>query len=65
LSKTEENCDPMKSAQAPRPNTDAVLTGHNELMEIVRVAMPAYLRAQDRRVIRAEALIALLKGEIN
>lgn len=55
----------MKSAQAPRPNTDAVLTGLNELMEIVRVAMPAYLRAQDRRVIRAEALIALLKGEIN
>jgi len=55
----------MKSAQAPRPNTDVVLTGLNELLEIVRVAMPAHLRAQDRRVIRAEARIALLKGEFN
>tara|TARA_R100000365_G_scaffold1926_2_gene6314 strand:- start:1358 stop:1525 length:168 start_codon:yes stop_codon:yes gene_type:complete len=55
----------MKSAQAPHPDTDEVLASLNELMEIIAVAMPAYLRAQDPRVIRAEALIAKLKGEIN
>jgi phage head maturation protease len=55
----------MKSAQAPGLDTDEVLTSLNELMEIVTVAMPAYLRAQDPRVIRAEALIVRLKGEIN
>lgn len=42
-----------------------VLRSLEELMQIVVVAMPAYLRAQDPRVIRAEALIAKLKGEIN
>ena len=61
----KENWDPMKSAHVPRPNTDEVLASLNELLEIVTVAMPAYLRAQDPRVIRAEALIAKLKGEIN
>jgi phage head maturation protease len=55
----------MNSAHAQRPDTDEVLTSLNELMEIVTVAMPAYLRAQDPRVIRAQALIARLKGEIN
>ena len=55
----------MKNAQEPRPNTDDVPASLEELMEIVKVAMPAYLRAQDPRVIRAEALIALLKSEIN
>jgi hypothetical protein len=61
----KENCDPMKSARAPRPDTDEVLASLNELMEIVTVAMPAYLHAQDPRVIRAVALIAKFKGKIN
>lgn len=64
-SKFEVNWDPMKSAHVPCPNADEVLASLNELLEIVTVAMPAYLRAQDPRVIRAEALIAKLKGEIN
>lgn len=55
----------MNGALSPRSETDEVLASLNELLEIVTVAMPAYLRAQDPRVIRAEALIAKLKGEIN
>ncbi|MEQ8446019.1 MAG: hypothetical protein RIB57_09050 [Pelagibacterium sp.] len=55
----------MDIAHSKRPDTDEVLASLNELMEIVTVAMPAYLRAQDPRVIRAQALIARLKGEIN
>lgn len=55
----------MRCALTSRPDTDEVLASLNELLEIVTVAMPAYLRAQDPRVIRAEALIAKLKGEIN
>lgn len=44
---------------------DEVLRSLEELLQIVIVAMPAHLRAQDPRVIRAEALVAKLKGEIN
>lgn len=53
---------------APKPtyiDRDEVLSSLEELLQIVTVAMPAYLRAQDPRVIRAEALVAKLKGEIN
>jgi hypothetical protein len=47
------------------PTREEVLQSLEELLQIVTVAMPAYLRAQDPRVIRAEALVAKLKGEIN
>lgn len=51
---------------APAPiERDEVLRSLEELLQIVTVAMPAHLRAQDPRVIRAEALVAKLKGEIN
>lgn len=47
------------------PSREEILQSLEELLQIVTVAMPAYLRAQDPRVIRAEALVAKLKGEIN
>ena len=45
--------------------TDEALRSLEELLQIVTVAMPAHLRAQDPRVIRAEALIAKLRGQVN
>ncbi len=47
------------------PTREEALQSLEELLQIITVAMPAYLRAQDPRVIRAEALVAKLKGEIN
>ena len=48
-----------------RVDKDEIVRSLEELLQIVTVAMPAYLRAQDPRVIRAEALVARLKGELN
>jgi len=53
------------SSKPAQLDKDEVVRSLEELLQIAAVAMPAYLRAQDPRVIRAEALVTKLKGELN
>lgn len=49
---------------ADKPREDQIIKALEDLLTIALVAMPAELFAVDERVIKAQAVLAKLKGEV-